>query len=346
MKKGWIFRVSSSLEVGAGHVMRCLSLARVIKDSGVEVKFLLCSGGEHWIKTLRKLNIESEIVNLDEIYDCYNVVIDGYEFTDEYISSFKCKDNHVVFISDNGLVPPSVDTVLSSHKDVVNNIMSNQVVLGGYKYALLSPEYSNNDFVYKSNDVKKILITFGYMDNKNFSSMALLALNGIGFSGAVTIALGRQSLNIENIKKVVQSCSFTVNIVYGSHGLLSLFKETDLVIGSGGVSLLERAAVGVPSVTIVVAENQLEQVKLAEKEGITHAVNIVKKNTIGQLENGINFLIKNKNYRLSMSRKCLRLIDGKGTFRVVESILTRVSRINSQQLKKEREVCFHTKVIK
>ena len=35
-----VFRVDASLQMGTGHVMRCLTLAQALKENGADVKFI------------------------------------------------------------------------------------------------------------------------------------------------------------------------------------------------------------------------------------------------------------------------------------------------------------------
>jgi len=49
-----IFRVDSSLEMGTGHVMRCLALAQSLKENGNDVEFI-CR--KHCGNLIEKINL-------------------------------------------------------------------------------------------------------------------------------------------------------------------------------------------------------------------------------------------------------------------------------------------------
>ena len=47
-----LFRVDASLEMGTGHVMRCLTLAETLRQNGVEVEFI---SREHQGNEIKKI---------------------------------------------------------------------------------------------------------------------------------------------------------------------------------------------------------------------------------------------------------------------------------------------------
>jgi len=97
--------------------------------------------------------------------------------------------------------------------------------------------------------------------------------------------------------------------------------ESDIAISAGGQTLYELARVGVPTVGIVVAENQTGNV-----EGLSRAGFLLKAgrwDSPDLLEN-IHRLIqhlKNRDIRRRMSEAGRKLIDGKGSLRIVKKLL-------------------------
>ncbi len=61
-----IFRVDSSLKMGTGHVMRCLTLAQVLKDNGAKVEFI-CR--KHKGNLIDKIRSSEFIVHELEVFE-------------------------------------------------------------------------------------------------------------------------------------------------------------------------------------------------------------------------------------------------------------------------------------
>ena len=104
-------------------------------------------------------------------------------------------------------------------------------------------------------------------------------------------------------------------------GLYELNSKADLIIGSGGVSLLERMTLGKPSITFIVANNQERQVKWAASLGATIQISLNKKNLKRCMVNTINTFLLNANIRNNMSKISAEAVDAKGALRV-SKILT------------------------
>ncbi len=311
----WLFRVASSPEVGGGHVMRCLSIGRELHKYQ-SVHFLLCNGGEHWIDRIKYYSMTASIYKSPVEMKNTNVLIDGYGFSELEIQDWREQCKYMAFIDDNNTAPNYVDLVISSCMDNISQKnYKNQIVLHGNQYALLAPEYISS-VSHNTEEVTNILVSCGLRDSNNFTSQVLGALSECDFKGNVNIAIGSQAPNLKKILNSVNNYNFPVNIVLDSNGLYDLLIQSDIVIGAGGVSLLERMALGKPSITIVAVENQRNQSVWSENSGATILVDPLEQQFQYDLTNAITILLKSEERRLEMSNKGMAIIDGKGGMRV------------------------------
>lgn len=128
----------------------------------------------------------------------------------------------------------------------------------GPHYALLGPEYAQlYPLVPVRKELCRVLVFFGGVDPGNLTGRTLEALLDPAFAHlSVDVVLGRQSPHRQAVIGLVEQRPFTT-----LHGhlpsLAGLIARADLAIGAGGSTLWERACLGLPSICVPTAENQM-----------------------------------------------------------------------------------------
>jgi len=326
----WIFRVASNPEVGGGHIMRSISLALKMKKY-FHIHFVLDSRAKNWVPYLNKKGFTADLIhskgdqNFQFEAKCIGVLIDSYEINLNEMREWKNKFHILAVIDDFGGAPSFADFVIAPSLNE-NTLNSNQILMFGPKYSLLSAEYDQDKFLNPSSkNVKTICLSFGLYDSQNCAQIALNAISKTFFSGVVKIAIGSTAPHINEIKKNRNNFLFDLQINEDLDGLYDFYSKADLIIGSGGLSLLERMALGKTSITLIVADNQINQAQWASEEGATILFNIKQNFIEADLVNVINELLLNITYRNRIGKIAGKILDGKGATRVTEIIVSQVN---------------------
>ena len=163
----------------------------------------------------------------------------------------------------------------------------------------------------------------GAYDSPNYSERVLRALADVKFEGDVTVLLGAKAPHLKRVTKIKDTgkLTFGVEIVTNSVNTYSYISQADFVVGTGGQGLLERMALGVPSVTLVSSRNQIDQSHFMADRGATEIID--KEAVFGEelLPARLEKMLANDQKREQMSMRARSLIDGKGATRVATKIL-------------------------
>ena len=100
--------------------------------------------------------------------------------------------------------------------------------------------------------------------------------------------------------------------------IAKIMKKADLAIGAGGIITWERCCLGLPSIVAIVSKNQEDATNAVSKKGCLINLGRVEQLTSEDYLNAIRNLNSRKLIR--MHKKCLELVDGKGTERVAKQI--------------------------
>jgi UDP-2,4-diacetamido-2,4,6-trideoxy-beta-L-altropyranose hydrolase len=138
----------------------------------------------------------------------------------------------------------------------------------GPHYALLSPEYAQlHPLVPPRSEVRRVLVFFGGVDPDNLTVRALEALEVPELSElAVDVVLGLQSPHRQVVTELAaRRPNTTLHTPLPS--LAGLIARADLAIGAGGATTWERACLGLPSLVVTIADNQLPLAKALDQAG-------------------------------------------------------------------------------
>lgn len=201
-------------------------------------------------------------------------------------------------------------------------------ILAGPSYALLRPEFAN----YRKESLEHrrkgtldhILINMGGIDQPDYTSWAMSLLDQCNLPDhcQLEIIMGATAPWREHVEEVARhmehDCTVRVNIA----DMAQTLAKTDLVIGAAGSSSWERCCLGVPSLMMVLADNQRLIAQSLMKQGA--AVQIGDKDDESSaiiLKKQLEILRSSPDILIEMSRKAAQVADGQGTSRVSHFLL-------------------------
>ena len=193
----------------------------------------------------------------------------------------------------------------------------------GPAYALLDPVYPTLQSLLPSRtQLARVLVFFGGVDAANYAAIALQALTHPGLLHlSVDVAIAAGALHRADLEiRAKQRPNTELHV--GLSSLAGLMARADLALGAAGTASWERACLGLPSLVVPVAENQLEGASALQAAGAARCLDLQKwADPVATLKAALLELLDAPDYLRAMSEACLLLGDGRGLARVVAALL-------------------------
>lgn len=274
-----LIRTDASPEIGTGHVMRCLALARQWQEAGFgDVAFMGridCERLRDWISRAGCDFVAHHPGCVGEDLEAVRaelaargegtpwLVLDGYGFGPEYHDAAQEAGAYCLCIDDQADLPGyRSDVVLNQnpHGESAPYGMSggSPVLLTGPRFALLRPEFRAQSGPRPvPARAGNILLTFGGSDPAGAAPFALEALLGPGGPEqcAITVLAGPANPSMEAIRRAA-GMSARVRIIESTADMPGLMARSDLAVTACGGTCWEMACMGVPMVAVTTADNQ------------------------------------------------------------------------------------------
>ncbi len=310
-----LFVCEASPELGGGHVMRCLTLARALQAQGADCAFLAGAG----VARILSAFAPDMTITGEEAADL--VVLDSYRMGRELEDGWREKAGRLAVIDD--LVRPHhADLVLDPSFGRHASDYEAPVVLAGPAYALVRPEFAEARgaaMARRDGPVARGLIALGLTDVGGITGRTVQALLPRLNEVALDVVVGSGAFSLPVLEALASEGRISLHV--DSREMAQLMAQADLAIGAGGASVWERACLGLPAITLIVADNQRDLAMKLDGAGVTQALDARWPGLEQRLGEAWDRLVGDQTARLAMSRASATLCDGLGAGRAAAALL-------------------------
>lgn len=331
-----LFRADGNPQLGSGHIMRCLSLADVFRDMGQNAVFV--TADDWFLETIQKRGYSSIVLHTkydrmeDELgallpllrENCPRcILLDSYYVTPEYMVAIK-SEFPLVYIDDLNMFDYPADLIINYmlYADKLDYPKNKDYLLGP-QYALLRKGFQNVPRRRVSAQVSHVLLSTGGADWERVALQCVQYLrdrpsNGITYH----VVLGAMNRDAAEIELLADRCAHIV-LYRNVSDMRSLMLQCDAAVSAGGTTLFELCACGIPTVTYILADNQIMNAAAFEKAELMLCAGDIRND--GQFAvrifERLETLVRDRSLRLRMTERMQELMDGNGAIRLAKSIL-------------------------
>ncbi|MBF8748651.1 UDP-2,4-diacetamido-2,4,6-trideoxy-beta-L-altropyranose hydrolase [Pseudomonas monteilii] len=353
------FRTDASIDIGTGHVMRCLTLANALRELGHQCVFIsrehsgnLCSliEGEGFKVHRLPLEKKSPDTNLlhsswlggsqthdAELCQCIIaefspdwIVVDHYALDFNWEIAVSREGCRLLVIDDLADRKHKCDILLDQNLGKTTRhyellVPHGCITLTGPTNALLRPEFSSfrTDSLTRRRQgtLREVMITLGGVDAENFTDKILEALARCALPDDIkfTVVLGVMAPHFESLTERVGSYPWPVSVLRGIKNMAQRMMAADLIIGAGGGTSWERCCLGVPSLLVVLADNQKFAVSSLCESGAAKFIDLTLP-LESQLQAAFDSMLQGDQLKV-MSQSASMICEGRGVDRLIETML-------------------------
>ncbi|MEA0554071.1 UDP-2,4-diacetamido-2,4,6-trideoxy-beta-L-altropyranose hydrolase [Lysinibacillus irui] len=262
-----IIRTDASVDIGSGHVMRCLTIAHSLKREGCHIQFWMEPHAGNLLDYVAQQGYE--IISKAEHADLY--IIDHYGIDMEWEQNIRPYTKKLMVIDDLARVHDCDllldQNVVPNFEDRYDELLPKHCIkLLGPKYLIMREEFieARRQIRQRNQDIQRLLVFMGGTDPTNETMKILTALEELTFAH-VDVVVGNGNVHKEKIEQICRERNYHYHCQISY--MAQLMQQADFSIGAGGSSMWERCYVGLPSSSTIVANNQLITTNYADQLG-------------------------------------------------------------------------------
>lgn len=304
-------------EVGYGHLNRCLILGDALKRSGCDVQILvrgdeaarLFAGERPWVVVRASLPVEWPDADI--------CLVDCYIYEREFYKNLRRHYQWITIFDDIRYeVPDSVSAVINANLYGSSDYYPRGIqVFAGSQYIMVRPEFIET---HKNSEAADVLICVGGSDPTGQMDR-LIGLATQITARQIHAVYGPLFEHSHVIRKWERHDRVVTH--HAPRKLALLLKQSAYAVTGGGSMLYELAAMGVPAVSVALADNQRILAEAMDRVGSVCFVGSLESTTDADIGRAIEKIDGDQQYRDNMAQQGRLLIDGRGADRLAFSLV-------------------------
>ena len=339
-----VFRVDASGEVGFGHLSRCINLAEVLRSRGIEVLFICRDDEAKSFRALEDRLFATVLLPMLTVGEPVNqqedaqqtiqalqgerpewLIVDSYTLDKNWERLMRPHVAKIAVIEDLSGREHDCDLLLdqnysersaASFEKFVPNTCE---LLLGPRFALIGEQFRRlRELKSKPTpELKRIFVFCGGSDPQNLTQQVINEISCSELSNvAVDVVVGAQNKTFD--REAALKLNSNIEIHDASGEFARIMSIADLAIGAGGTTSWERMCLGVLSIVVSIAENQISACEKLGRDGLVTYLGAQSSLKPGAIRDAV---IEAKTKYASLFDQIERgqlLVDGRGCERVAE----------------------------
>lgn len=354
------FRTDASLQIGTGHVMRCLTLADTLSERGAQCRFICRAHDGHLMDLVAERGYQVEALpkpdgempstvddlahaswlGVDWSTDAQQtqqfladtkldwLIVDHYALDHRWESALRLACNRMMVIDDLADRSHDCDLLLdqnygSSAERYAGLVPAECTQLHGPEFALLKPVYAKRraEQRVRSGKIERVLIYFGGgADPRNLTGMALRTFQAPELMKIELDIVVGSGYAYKEELETAAGARDKTRIHMQLPDLSELMVNADLAVGAGGATTWERYCLGLPSIVISIADNQRPACEALGVDGLIQYLGNVDQVSSEVIREQVTGLLGKPERLRELSDNGMKLVDGKGVNRILHEI--------------------------
>jgi UDP-2,4-diacetamido-2,4,6-trideoxy-beta-L-altropyranose hydrolase len=333
-----VFRADADAAQGGGHVARCAVLAHALRRRGWRTALAARDGSLETVPFAAANFDELVAIDRDEVggvtrrwpQGCAVAVIDHYARDARLEAALRPWARRILAIDDLGDRPHDCDLLLDvslgrTEDDYAGLVPDRARLLIGPEFALLRPDFAvaraSRAPLRDSRERLRVLIMFGATDLGGQSALAARALAGTDLPIEVEIVVGPRAPSHAELRRIVDAAALPMSLAIGATDIARRMADADIAIGAAGTSSWERCCVGLPSIIVILTDNQVGIARSLAARGAALVLGTAPHVAGAAVADSVLGLIDHGDRLQTMSAAAAALCDGRGAERVADALI-------------------------